>query len=171
MGMGSDEWNKGYFSYGPHHSHDARQGAWAREQERVREAQAREERARAARDREVLASMRQGFTLPAPGWQQYTAYPASSAEPATFGGTVRSMAMLGCVLGLAYAYFVLQLAAVAALGRWAIAGVAAGAAAGVALYAVILVCRALFAVLVIVLRVALWAGLVIGALYLLANMG
>ena len=44
------------------------------------------------------------------------------------------------------------------------------AAAGVALYAVIVVCRALFAVLVVVLRVALWVGLVAGALYLLANM-
>ena len=80
------------------------------------------------------------------------------------------MALLGGLLALAYAYFVLQLAAAAALGQWAIAGVAAGAAAGVALYAVIVVCRALFAVLVVVLRVALWVGLVVGALYLLANM-
>ena len=170
MGMGSDEWNKGYFSCGPQHSYDAQQGAWARQQDEAREARAREERAQAERDRDMLASMRQAFTVPAPGWQQYSAYPPSSAAPATFAGTVKGMALLGGLLALAYAYFVLQLAAAAALGQWAIAGVAAGAAAGVALYAVIVVCRALFAVLVVVLRVVLWVGLVAGALYLLANM-
>ena len=81
MGMGSDEWNKGYFSCGPQHSYDAQQGAWARQQDEAREARAREERAQAERDRDMLASMRQAFTVPVPGWQQYTAYPPSSAAP------------------------------------------------------------------------------------------
>ena len=45
----SDEWNKGYFSTGPQHSHEARQGQFARQQEQQRE---REAAARAARERE-----------------------------------------------------------------------------------------------------------------------
>lgn len=170
MGMGSDEWNKGYFSYGPHHSYDAQQGAWARQQDEAREARAREERARAGQQRETLAAMQQGFATTTATYGPRPSYPASPAAPATFFGTVKGMATLGCLLGLAYAYFILQFASISALGQWAVAGLAAGAAAGVALYAVILVCRVLFAVLVVVLRVALWVGLAVGALYLLANM-
>jgi hypothetical protein len=45
----SDEWNKGYFSTGPQHSHDARLGQFARQQEQQRE---RDAAARAARERD-----------------------------------------------------------------------------------------------------------------------
>lgn len=90
--------------------------------------------------------------------------------PATFGSIVKDMAIIGCLIGLAYAYLDLHLSSWENLGLWTIKGGSWVQAAGIALYVVIVVLRVIFSILAIILNVALWAGLIFGGLYFLSHL-
>lgn len=67
--------------------------------------------------------------------------PRAPSAPATFSGTVKSTAIAGLALAVAYAYLELNLTSWEIIAVWAIKGLLYGAVAGVALYAIIIVLR------------------------------
>jgi hypothetical protein len=175
--MSSDgEFSKGYFSTGSQGSFDAEQGRQARLRDDRAEAQRQEHArsvkesdafyARAARDNQALVK---GLLPPKSEYRGTDATSAHSGTPATFTGTVKGMALVGGLAGLAYAYFALQLTHWASFGLWAIKGTLVGAAAGVALYLSIVVLRVVFAIVAVIVKIALWAGLIFGGLYLVTR--
>lgn len=165
-----DEFNKGYFGYGPHDSHEARMGAFKRQEDERRERE-REERAAAERQRDYNERLlRTSTATSSPGWTLGAGGSADAASgPATLGGCVQGLAIGGTVLMLLYALFVREVSG-AQLVSWALQGAAGGAVAGVALYAAIVVLRVLAVVLVFLLKAAIWLALVGGGLYWLAHL-
>lgn len=167
----SDEFDKGYFSYGPQATEEARRGQWARQEDERRE---REQRQREQSRREhdeawqrhhrELTTASQGH-LDARQWAPSSS--GGSAEPATLSGCIKGVAVTGAVFLSLYAFGT----GVAGwhLAVWAAVGAAAGAVAGVAVYAAIIILRIAVSVVAFLLKMAFWLAIVGGGLYLLAR--
>lgn len=169
----SHEFNKGYNSYGagPGHSHEFRQGVWARQQE---ERRAREAAERSARERdedfarqvsERAQAVNPGFSM---GWAQSVGDTNAGARFSR-GGIAHAMkngAFLGVVLCLLYA-FVYTSAPHDAWLAYVLAGGFGGALAGAALHMALIVLRwvvvalawGLVVLLALVAVMALWQAL------------
>jgi hypothetical protein len=82
---------------------------------------------------------------------------------------VKGFAFTGTLLSIAYAYFGLHLVAWGQLATWGVKGALAGAAAGVAAYAVIVFLRIAIVILAVALKVGFFVAVVVGGLYLLKS--
>ncbi len=167
----SDEFNKGYFTTGPHHSYEAQQGAAQRQRDQQRDRDAQDAQRR-QQDEIFERSMLATASAQTPGWSPNSTRSSGSgtpSAPATLLGCVQGCAWLGAVALLAYAFFGLNIQAWMRLAAWAVAGAAGGAAAGVLLYAAIVVLRIVVAVLAVLLNIAFWLALAGGAIYLLSH--
>lgn len=172
----SDEFNKGYFSTGPQRSYEAQQGQWKRleDERREREAAARAERERQERSNERLlraasAPRQPGASLPRIGSNGARA-PVGSSPP-TLAGCVKGWAMLGMALAGGYAWLVVGMPAGPALPGWVGQGALFGAVAGAAAYAALVVLGVVFKALAAMLRYAAIAAVLVGALYLITQIG
>lgn len=172
----SDEFNKGYFSTGPQRSYEAQQGQWKRleDERREREAAARTERERQERSNEQLlraasAPRQPGASLPLIGSNGARA--RAGGPPSTFLGFVKGWALLGMALAGGYAWWVLGMPVGPSLLGWVGQGALFGAVAGAAAYAVLVVLGVVFKALAVLLRFAAIAAMLVGALYLITQMG
>ena len=167
----SNEWNKGYFSSGPQQSHQAQEGQWARERDdRAKEAAAQAARAQEQQHNDAMLRHAHALNTSTSSGGYSSASYGGSASPATLLGCMKGVATAGAIVMLAYAAFGLGVAGWSALAVWGLQGALGGAVAGVVLYAAIAILRVAFAVLAIVLKVALWAALAVAAFYVFANM-
>jgi hypothetical protein len=164
----SDEYNKGWNSVGPQRTYEAQQGQFDRRQ---RDHHAREAAESAAADAQRRFHVQLASVLKPHSVASSTApaHPVGGG-PATLAGCVKAMAVLGTLAVLAYAAFVLRVTGWTPLAVWGVQGALAGAASGVALYAVIVLLRIAVAVVATVLKVAFYAALVLGALYTLSRL-
>lgn len=169
----SDEFNKGYFSYGSQRSEEAQRGRWARQEEERRE---RERAAREQSRRELDAAWERSCQQAAggargactPSGTTSSSSSGAPSEPATLGGCVKGLAVAGAVL-FVLAALGRDISGLQALSVWAFQGAALGAVAGAVVYAAIVVLRVALVVVAFVLKVVLWLAVVGGGLYLLAR--
>ncbi len=172
----SDEFNKGYFSTGPQHTYEAQQGQWARREDerRAREAAERAERERQERANEqwlraASATWQPGAALPHTGSR--AAHAPGSKAPPTLAACVKGWALLGMVLAGGYAWLVIGMPAGPALLGWVGQGALWGAVAGAVAYAALVILGVVFKALAVLLRFAAIAAMLVGALYLITQMG
>lgn len=169
----SDEYNKGYFSTGPQRSYQAQQGQ-ADRRERDRQAQesmdraAREQQARDQEQRVRTAGRDQTPTAQTTLDGHRTGSHGSGL--ATLQGCAKGFALAGAVLFVLYAAFARNVAGWVPLAWWALQGAFAGALAGLVAYAAIVVLRIAVVVLAVVIKIAFFAALAIGGLYLLRGL-
>lgn len=85
--------------------------------------------------------------------------PGPPRPPATAGSMIRSWAIFFALVGAGYAWLYLGLASFGGVAPWALSGAVAGAAFGIALW-----------ILAKMLKYLVWGALILGGLYLVAQL-